>query len=453
MNKLWKIVLPVFVVGILLGASIVAYAATPTATFYIGSGTYPNGYDRILWREGANYFVKNNFGEILTDGTNATTVLRSCTTEGNSVFLRSGVYEIPAIPFMDSNLTITGEDRDKTILRVTGSGSFTTGHGLRNNPNAAREQNILIESLTVDCSGYSDTQGIAFNGADYVTVRNVVVMSNNGTNRALVAFWDVTFGILENSILRDAGFDSTDCEAVYFEQTNNSIIRHNLIMNNSREGIYIDGGSNFNEIYENDIIENGNEGIDVKPYANWNHIHDNFLDGNVEAIMLTYTGTDGSDHNKVSGNVIANHTNGIVSYFQNHVQITDNKLFNISSVSINTWNNWDSLIEGNIIQDTYYGILARGFSNGTINGNTITEPSTSGAYGIKLGHGSEMANFTVLTGNYVNGYEYGIFEHGGLADYNAIVGCSVFDCDTVNIFLNSSNSECHASFNGTTWVT
>ena len=55
-----------------------------------------------------------------------------------------------------------------------------------------------------------------------------------------------------------------------------------------------------------------------------------------------------------------------------------------------------------------------------------------------------------------NAMKYGFREDTGLAEYNMVLGCTFRDATTSNISLDiitPSNSECHSSWNGTSWVT
>jgi len=85
-------------IGILI-TSLVFYgfAATPSSTFYISSGVYPGAPSYTVWREGSNYFAKDENGQLRYSGTNFTEIGESCIdnlpTYGGKILLKTGVYE------------------------------------------------------------------------------------------------------------------------------------------------------------------------------------------------------------------------------------------------------------------------------------------------------------------------------------------------------------------------
>jgi len=91
------------VLGILLG-SLVAYAATPSSTFWISSGVYPGAPSYTIFREGSNYFAKDANGEIEFSGTNASEITQNSVdalTSGGKILLKTASYT------WDTMITVT----------------------------------------------------------------------------------------------------------------------------------------------------------------------------------------------------------------------------------------------------------------------------------------------------------------------------------------------------------
>ena len=105
-----KIASVFIVIGILLG-SIVAYAATPSSTFWITSGVYPGAPSYTIFREGSNYFAKDANGQIDYSGTNASQVINNAIQPNTQVYLVNGVYETDSSILLDeANATLISDE-------------------------------------------------------------------------------------------------------------------------------------------------------------------------------------------------------------------------------------------------------------------------------------------------------------------------------------------------------
>jgi hypothetical protein len=83
----------IFLIGIILGASIVL-AASPSSTFNIAGGIYPGTASYTVWREGVYYFAKDQNGQIpsWSGSTNASYVINTAINNapnGGSVFVKN----------------------------------------------------------------------------------------------------------------------------------------------------------------------------------------------------------------------------------------------------------------------------------------------------------------------------------------------------------------------------
>lgn len=127
------------IASIILG-TVITQAATPTASFYLSGGLYPQAHYTI-WYENPNYFAKDRYGQVDFDSTNASYVLQSCinqlVTEGTAyqygMITVNARIQIMSDLVLDSpidltdivNLEIVGVGRDQGIeLQVQHNGDI-----------------------------------------------------------------------------------------------------------------------------------------------------------------------------------------------------------------------------------------------------------------------------------------------------------------------------------------
>jgi len=106
-----KIGLICLAIGLLLG-TLIAFAATPSSTFYISSGVYPGAPSYTVWREDSNYFAKDANGLIKFSGTNFTLLMENpiaaLPSDGGKILIRKGAYA-GHIVIDRSNVILEGE--------------------------------------------------------------------------------------------------------------------------------------------------------------------------------------------------------------------------------------------------------------------------------------------------------------------------------------------------------
>lgn len=106
-------------------------AQTPTGTLWITPGPYPGTASYTIWRDGANYFAKDEYGELAYSGTNASGVIQSAidaansaATRGGEVFIEQGTYLLAYHITFAKRVTIRGEGMNATILRGTNASNY-----------------------------------------------------------------------------------------------------------------------------------------------------------------------------------------------------------------------------------------------------------------------------------------------------------------------------------------
>lgn len=121
-KKTMKIALIFLGIGVLLG-SLIVFAATPSTTFYISGGNYSGAPAFTIWKEGSNYFAKNDKGLIAYSGTNISDITLDCINSvhadnGGEIFFTAGIYDFA------TSLTVI--DKYYWIIAGVGRGGYQT---------------------------------------------------------------------------------------------------------------------------------------------------------------------------------------------------------------------------------------------------------------------------------------------------------------------------------------
>lgn len=263
-------------------------------------------------------------------------------TAGDTILIMPGTYNEWVT--VDKALTITGEDRDTTILQGSVASAL-------NGIDIQGADGVSISSLTL----MEYRCGIRVTDADNTSITNTRIMDNLG------------------SLITDyCGIETQNSD--YGSFTGN-------ILSNNEFGIFLRNGSDYNTVSGNVITDNG-YGIRLNSSTN------NTLSGNtVSSTLAGSTGIFveyGSDLNEISGN---NSSNNVA----HGLEITGS---NLNAVSGNTFNNNGLqgvflLINASINEITGNEISGNG-ANGvfvntncatnTISGNTISNNGDRGIY-------------------------------------------------------------------------
>lgn len=190
----------VLIVSLLLGTAfmLVAQAQTPTSTFWISSGVYPAAPTYTAWREGSDYFAKNEQGQLSTSsGTNATTLVQSLIQPGVTILLKADLFEFDGPVFIDvEDVTITGVTEsyggvgyakdygNGTRINAVDITAFIIGNVSTNSPHA-NARGITIKNLGIygnysttqhsDQAHYTDGCGIYVQAGEFLEFRNLYI--------------------------------------------------------------------------------------------------------------------------------------------------------------------------------------------------------------------------------------------------------------------------------------
>jgi len=250
----------VSLVAILLSI-IAVQASTPTTTFYISNGPYPGTPKYVCWVEGSNYFAKNYTGQIVYEGTVASTMLNSLFANAANVFMRSGTYLLTAPITIPSYSQLSGESADLTILKASVN-IFTDGaHAMLNLTGASW---VYIADL--ELNGQASAWGA-------ITSKGVGVKTSTAYYNTVVErihFYDFSEGLEAGNgplTVRNCKFDQIDDYlgtgegyALFIDGGSMVRIYDNCITSPTENGIYFDceGGT-----IRDNYIATELDGIDI----------------------------------------------------------------------------------------------------------------------------------------------------------------------------------------------
>lgn len=165
-----KIGLIFLAIGVLLG-SLIVFAATPTTTFYLSGGNYPGAPTYTIWREGSNYFAKNEYGQISYSGTNASEVTQnaiySCSSE-DSIYFKGPITLTHTIILNESRIKLYGD----SLITYSGSDSCILLHG---NDGQVLYPQIRDLHIKLDTNGAVGIR--VYNRTFYADISNVWIQS------------------------------------------------------------------------------------------------------------------------------------------------------------------------------------------------------------------------------------------------------------------------------------
>ncbi len=355
---------------------------------------------------------------------------------GDTVYVYSGNYTENVVVYKE--ITLTGEDRETTI--IDGNGNGDTVHISSNR--------VTMSGFTVkNCGGIwpEEDAGIELDNVQNCTLFNNNV-SDNGAHGIFLYYssWNditdnaVSWNHVEGIYLRDSPYNHitgndvwANAFGIHLESSPNNVLANNDISSNGGTGIWLTGSSgNFvtdNDVSNNDIISlrmswhniiksNNISGAASLPYgislwfSNWNDIVDNNLSASDNGIYLYHT----SNNNSITGN---------------HITSTDYSCIHIHNSSFNT-------IMGNYVFSLNHdGILLEAVSHTNIKNNTV---SWNGRYGISLWWSS--SGNTIENNSVSNSGASGIYLH--MSSNTHITSNKVFnnfDCG-IHILESSLNN-------------
>ena len=192
-----------------------------------------------------------------------------------------------------SNLTLknTGNYSEMGIYADSGVFFLFTSHNRRH---CTISNNIFIDCLV----------GVKSFGADNLTIVNNSISLQNYNFSSGIIVEDTSYCDISHNTIFSCN------EGIYIGyQSKHNVISHNIVKNNTGDGINIYTGSQliaWNRIENNTVLNNGEYGIYVESSGN-NKICNNHVEDNMWGIALRFN----SQNNLISRNTVVNHSRGI----------------------------------------------------------------------------------------------------------------------------------------------
>ena len=188
-------------------------------------------------------------------------------SDGDTIFVYSGTYNENIV--VNKTLTLTGENKDNTIINGVASGHV-----------------VEIKAYSVNLSGFTIQNPV---GAEMKCVKMSQVQSCRIANNVIKKGNDgiYLFNSNENTISVNTILDN-DANGIYLYLSVSNEIHGNKIENNNVNGIYLYSGSSSNEIYQNTIMGNNLYGL-------------NLVSSNSNTIYLNDFSENGQSNAKDSG--------------------------------------------------------------------------------------------------------------------------------------------------------
>ena len=149
--------------------------------------------------------------------------------------------------------------------------------------------NIIVEAHS----------GIIIDGEGYLFENNTI---SNNTGNGFEVYGAADDIVIRNNTVRGVGLDGMN-----LPRMTNSVVANNTLLDNNLNGIKLDTGSDFNEIYENDIRYH-RYGISIR--GDNNTIRDNDIGFNDRGIAVASSAGSGTpaSYNNITKNSILNNT-------------------------------------------------------------------------------------------------------------------------------------------------
>lgn len=393
LTKIFKWTLTSLILGIVIGA-VISYAASPSFTTYIMSGSMTETASYLIFKDGVTYYAKNGVtGEIVYSGTNESAIIETVLavmTDGGEIFFTAATHSLTApIIITVDGITLRGEGIS-TILKVADGVDLGTDGIIQIKASYVHIHDIYFDGNKANAISsiiqiYTDTQA-----AEYLRVVNCVLHQ---------AYYD---GIIA---YRANGFGS-----------GGYVISGNLIRQCGRNGIFFDNeGGGASRIVSNEI-HGCYFGIRIGEVSQVIIANNNFWE-NYDGIY-TYLWVNG----EITGNEINdNYRHGI-------------SLDGIDAAVTNSSRN--IVISGNHVL-----------------GNNVNTTDGINGYGIVLGY---AGNVTIVgnncdgIGSYGATQQWGIYEANG--NWNIIVGNHAIHNSVAGIWQSGANTQVNLCYNDTTWI-
>jgi len=400
------------------------FAQTPSSTFVITGGIYPSTPTYTVWREGSNYFAKDQNGQIIYAGLNASLIINQAWQPNTHILLKAGTYNLDSRLNAEHNSILRGESEYSTTLYASNS---VLGHIICHKgyvggspiPYGTPVENVTIQNLNFQANiADRADRGIwirarnltvkncffhDFDGYYVKTVysENVFMLNNKGWNSQADGFHIL---YTDGALIQGNDVYTCDDDAIAVVHSNNTIVADNKVYGNftatGGDGIDIWGNSHDVTVTSNIIKDISHNGLGCKQYESKDPTNITFTDNKITHVgqygfylISTYSSNNSLHTINIIGNIFANiNWTGIRILVASNGIIAFNHIINAGQGNANTYdgvridwsgatysNNWD--VSHNQIRNTVstvkYGIYLAGGSYHVCIGNTVYGAGTT----------------------------------------------------------------------------
>lgn len=286
-------------------------------------------------------------------------------SSGDSIWARSGIYYENIV--IDKTITLTGQDRDTTIIMANGTGDvvnitadwvnvsgFTVngaGNGIHdagielrnnnnnmisnnnvsNNPNMGIYVTVSSDNIISNNSCFNNSRGIVITSSDGNTVENNTCNSNSNRGIEIYNNWGGN-----NMVINNKCFNNTI--GVRVSASYDTLVLKNICNANSNVGIELYTSSYNNTISNNTCNKNSVYGIYLHSSPHNNTISNNIINNNQKGIFMT-----DSNDNTIRNNIINSNSQfgiNLTSSYSNTIYHNNfiNNSIHAQDKSANFWN-------------------------------------------------------------------------------------------------------------------
>jgi len=297
-----------------------------------GGQSSPSSYSIIVYKKNNEIRAKDWQGENITsgqagidDGDVIQAAINALPSEGGTVFLRDGTYNLTN--------TISINKNNVNLLGNWGASIITSDQNI-NLISVADCSYVRIASLWLHGSGSGDKNGVFANNADYLIIRDCIIEKNGA---------------------QAPGYDVKSCGIGLYTGCHHAQISENIIRSNGNTGIFLYQNNDYVIIKNNYISENSRWGIHIWSGNDYTIVSRNFISGQSYASMDTaaIAVRCASKGTIITENILFNNKNGVfVSYDTPSIMIINNIFWKHYSNYLLIYHP-SAILHGNRIQREY----------------------------------------------------------------------------------------------------
>ena len=287
---------------------------------------------------------------------------------------------------------------NSTISNTTVESKYDIGNIIISSSNhSTLTGNTVSASIELKYSNHSTLTGNTVSANIYLKYSSYSTLTDNIASdcSGITLYYSNHSTLTGNIALNNSG------NGIYLEGSSNCTLTGNTASNNSRygNGISLGHSSNYNTLTDNTASNNGRYGICLSGSTDCTLTDNTAFNNTIQGIYLTY-----SSNNTLTGNAVSNNSkDGICLSSSTDCTLTDNTAFNNTIRGIYLSSSSNTTLTGNAVSSNRDGICLYGSSDCTLTDNTAFNNTIRGI------HVDSYSRNNTLTGNTVSDSCHGIY--------------------------------------------